>query len=62
MWHGRNKDEEMLEKVKVGKNAKECFAEMSKNGRMQDGLGSEMVQLDFPKLQKSMEELRHRKC
>ena len=36
----RNKEEEMLKKVKVGKNAKECFAEMSKNRKMQDGLGS----------------------
>ena len=25
-----NKDEEMLKKVKMGKNAKECFAEMVK--------------------------------
>ena len=52
----------MLEKVKVGKNAKECFAEMSKNRKTQDGLGSKMMQLDSPELQKSIEELRYRKC
>jgi len=33
----------MLEKVEVGKDAKECFAEMGKNGKMQDGLGSKMM-------------------
>ena len=52
----------MLENVKVGKNPKECFAEMSKNRKMQNGLGSQMMQLDSPELQKSMEELRHRNC
>ena len=35
-----NKDEEMLEEIEMGKNPKECFAEMSKNRKMQDGLGS----------------------
>ena len=50
----------MLEKMEMGKNPKECFAEMSKNGKMQDGLGSEMMQLDSPKLQKSMEEFINR--
>jgi len=54
IWDG-NKDEEMLEKVKVGKNAKECFAEMSKDGKMQNGLRSQMMQLDSPELQKSIE-------
>jgi len=39
----RSKEEEMLKKVKMGKNSKECLTEMSKNGKMQDGLGSEMV-------------------
>ena len=29
---------------------------------MQDRLGSEMMQLDSPELQKSIEEFRHRKC
>ena len=44
----------MLKKVKVGKNAKECFAEMSENRKMQNGLGSQMMQLDSPELQKSI--------
>ena len=39
----RNKEEEMLKKVEMGKNPKECLTEMSKNGKMQDGLGNEMV-------------------
>src|SRR6185312_4544281 len=50
----------MLEKMEMGKNPKECFAEMSKYGKMQDGLGSEMMQLNSPILQKSMEEFRNR--
>ena len=45
----------MLKKVKVGKNTKECFAEMSENGKMQNGLRSQMMQLDSPELQKSIE-------
>ena len=46
----------MLEKMEIGKNPKECFAEMSKNREMQDRLGSQMTQLDSPELQKSIEE------
>ena len=61
IWNG-HKDEEMLEKVKVGKNSKECFAEMSKNRKMQNGLGSQMMQLDSPELQKSIEKFWHGKC
>jgi len=34
------KDEEMLEEMEMGKNPKECFIEMCKNRKMQDGLGS----------------------
>ena len=56
IWYG-DKDEEMLNKVKVGKNAKECFAEMSENGKIQNGLRSQMMQLDSPKQQKSIEKL-----
>ena len=41
----------MLEKMEVGKDTKECFTEMSKNRKMQDGLGSQMMQLDSPELQ-----------
>jgi len=52
----------MLEKMEVGKDPKECFTEMSKNRKIQDGLGSQMMQLDLPELQKSIEELKHRKC
>ena len=48
----------MLKKVKMGKNAKECFAEMSENRKTQNGLGSQMMQLDSPELQKSIEKFR----
>ena len=51
----------MLKKVKMGKNAKECFAEMSENRKMQNGLRSQMMQLDSPKLQKSIEKFRYGK-
>ena len=47
----------MLEKVKMRKNANECFAEMGKNGKMQNGMRSQMMQLDSPKLQKSIEKI-----
>ena len=50
----------MLKKMEVGKDSKESFAEMSEYRKMQDGLGSQMMQLDSPKLQKSMEKFRHR--
>ena len=43
------------------KNAKECFAEMSKNRKMQNGLGSRMMQLDSLELQKSIEKFRYGK-
>ena len=49
----------MLEKMEVGKDTKECFAEMSKYRKMQDGLRSQMMQLDSQELQKSMKKLRH---
>ena len=39
----RNKVEEMLKKMKMGKNSRECFTEMSKDGKIQDGLRSEIV-------------------
>ena len=61
MWNGL-KDEEILEKMEMWKNPKESFAEMSKNRKMQNGLRSQMMQLDSPELQKSMEELRYRYC
>ena len=32
----RNKEEEMLKKVEMRKNPKECFTEMGKNRKMQD--------------------------
>ena len=38
-----NKEEEMLKKVEMGENSKECLIEMSENWKMQDRLGSEMV-------------------
>ena len=52
----------MLEKMEVGKDTKECFAEMGEYRKMQDGLGSQMMQMDSLELQKSIEELRYRKC
>ena len=48
-----------MEKMKVGKNAKECFA-VGKYRKMQDGLRSQMMQLDSLEVQKSMEKFRHR--
>ena len=39
----RNKEEEMLKKVEMGKNSKESLTEVSENQKMQDGLGSKMV-------------------
>ena len=47
-----------MEKMEVGKDTKECFTEMSKNRKMQDGLGSQMMQLDSPEFQKSAEKIR----
>ena len=38
-----NKVDEMLKKMKMGKNSKERFKEMNKDGKIQDGLRSEMV-------------------
>ena len=42
IWN-RNKEEEMLKKVEMGKNPEECLTEMSKNRKMQDGLRSKMM-------------------
>ena len=39
----RNKEEEMLKKMEMGKNSKESLTEVSENRKMQDGLGSKMV-------------------
>ena len=39
----RNKEEEMLKNVEMGKNSKESLTEMSENRKMQDELGSELV-------------------
>src|SRR6185312_2589201 len=36
-----SKEEEMLEKVEMEENSKECLTEMSENRKMQDGLRSE---------------------
>ena len=48
--------------MEMGKDTKERFAKMSMYRKRQDGLRSQMMQLDSLKLQKSMEELRYRKC
>ena len=50
----------MLEQMEVGKDTKEFFVEMSEYRNMQDGLWSQVMQLDSLELQKSMEELIHR--
>ena len=47
----------MLEKMEVGNDTKQYFAEMSEYRKMQDDLWSQMMQLDSPELQESMEEL-----
>jgi len=41
--------------MEVGKDSKECFAKMGEYRKMQDGLRGQMMQLDSPKVQKSME-------
>ena len=42
IWE-RNKEEEMLKKVEMGKNSKESLTEVSENQKMQDGLGTKMM-------------------
>ena len=54
IWNGYEA-EEMLEKMKVGKDTKECFAEMSEYRKMQDGMWGLMMQLDSLEVKKSME-------
>ena len=50
----------MLKKMEVGKDSKERFAKMGEYRKMQDGLWGQMMQLDSPEVQKSMEKFRHR--
>ena len=52
----------MLEKVKVREDAKECFTKMGEYGKMQDGLWSQMMQLNSPELKKGMEKFRDGYC
>ena len=52
----------MLEKMEVGKDAKEWFAKMGKYRKMQDGLQGQMMQLDSPEVKKSMEKFKNRYC
>jgi len=54
--------EKILEKMEVGKDTEECFAEIGEYRKMQDGLWSQMTQLDSLEVQKSIEELRNRYC
>ena len=61
IWNGY-KDEEILEKMEVGKNAKECFAEMGEYRKMQDRLWGQMMHLDSLEAKKIMKELRNRYC
>jgi len=46
-----------LEKVEMWQDAKESFRQMCENGEMKNGLWGQMVQLDFPKTQKSLKEI-----
>jgi len=50
----------MLERIEVGKDSKERFAKMGEYRKMQDGLWGQLMQLDSPEVQKSIEELRNR--
>ena len=52
----------MLEKMEVGKDAKECFAEMGEYRKMQDRLWGQMMHLDSLEAKKIMKELRNRYC
>ena len=61
IWNGY-KDEKMLEKMEVGKDAKECFAEMGEYRKMQDRLWCQMMQLHSPEVKKSMKEIRNSYC
>ena len=49
-----------MEKMEVGKHSLESFAKMGEYRKMQDGLRGQMMQLDSPKVQKSMKEHRNR--
>ena len=48
----------MLEQMKMRLDADESFTQMCGDGKMKDGLGSQMMQLDSPEFQKSAEEIR----
>ena len=52
----------MLEKMEVGKDAKECFTEMGEYRKMQDRLWGQMMQLDPPEVKKIMKKFRNRHC
>ena len=41
-------EEETLEKVKMGMDSKENFAQMHKNRNMEDGIRGQMMKLDPP--------------
>ena len=51
-----------MEKMEVGKDAKEWFTKMGKYRKMQDGLRGQMMQLDSPEVKKSMKKFRNRYC
>ena len=46
----------MLEKVEMGKDAKECFTEMSEYRKVKDRLWGQMMQLDSLELKKGKKE------
>ena len=55
-WMGAQK-EQIAEQIEMGLDAQKCFAKMSKNGKMKDRIGSQMMKLDLPMMQKTSEEI-----
>jgi hypothetical protein len=51
------KEEKMLEKMEMWQDTKKRFTQMGEYEKMKDGLWGQMMQLDSPKLQKSLEEI-----
>ena len=49
----------MLEELEMWQDANESFTRMCENGKMENGLWGEMMQLNSPKLQKGLKEIRY---
>jgi len=54
IWNGY-KDEDVLEKVEVGKDAKECFAKKGEYRKMQDRLWGSNDAFGFPRSEEDYE-------